>query len=149
MLSPEWSNDVLQFWFEEAGAERWFNKDSAFDETVRSRFLALHTMLAACDEGPLVADARTALAAILVFDQMPRNMFRGTPRPFEHAEDPAEQARCVTLMATLGDPELTKWAEEHRRIIDRFGRFPHRNNVLGRPSTPEETEFLAQPGSSF
>ena len=49
----------------------------------------------------------------------------------------------------LGDPELTKWAEAHKAIVDRFGRFPHRNAILGRPSTPEEIEFLKEPGSSF
>jgi uncharacterized protein (DUF924 family) len=69
--------------------------------------------------------------------------------PFEHAEDAEAQARCVTLMATLHDPELMKWAEAHRRIIDRFGRFPHRNRMLGRTSTPEEAQFLTQPNSSF
>ena len=69
--------------------------------------------------------------------------------PFEHAEDSEAQARSVALMAGLGDPELTKWAEVHKVIIDRFGRFPHRNAVLGRSSTPEEIEFLKQPGSSF
>jgi uncharacterized protein (DUF924 family) len=102
----------------------------------------------------------TALAAIIVFDQMSRNMFRDTPSayaadrralsiaqeaiargfdvglskdermflylPFEHAEDAEAQARCVTLMATLDDPELVKWADAHRSIIVRFGRFPHR-----------------------
>jgi uncharacterized protein (DUF924 family) len=52
-------------------------------------------------------------------------------------------------MAALGDAELTKWAEAHKAVIDRFGRFPHRNAVLGRASTPAETEFLKQPGSSF
>ena len=59
------------------------------------------------------------------------------------------QARCVELTASLGDPELTKWAEAHKAVIDRFGRFPHRNAVLDRPSTLEEAEFLKQPGSSF
>jgi uncharacterized protein (DUF924 family) len=69
--------------------------------------------------------------------------------PFEHSEDRQTQARSAALMASLGDPELQKWAEAHRAIVDRFGRFPHRNSVLGRISTPEETEFLKQPGSSF
>jgi uncharacterized protein (DUF924 family) len=183
MLTPEWSHDVLKFWFGESTAAYWFDKDPAFDETVRRRFLALYEALANCNNDPLLADARTALAAILVFDQMPRNMFRDTPRafatdrralsiaqegidrgfesgltkdermflylPFEHAENAAAQARSVILMATLDDPELAKWAEEHRRIIDRFGRFPHRNRVLGRTSTPEEALFLTQPGSCF
>jgi uncharacterized protein (DUF924 family) len=69
--------------------------------------------------------------------------------PFEHAEDPQAQARCVALMSQLGDAELMKWVEAHKVIIDRFGRFPHRNAVLGRASTAEEAEFLKQPGSSF
>jgi uncharacterized protein (DUF924 family) len=69
--------------------------------------------------------------------------------PFEHAEDVTAQSRCVALMATLADPELAKWAEAHKQIIDRFGRFPHRNAVLGRTSTPQELAFLAEPGSSF
>jgi uncharacterized protein (DUF924 family) len=53
------------------------------------------------------------------------------------------------LMATLNDPELSKWALAHKAIIDRFGRFPHRNNALGRSSTAEEIEFLKGPNSSF
>ncbi|HWB47175.1 MAG TPA: DUF924 family protein [Hyphomicrobiaceae bacterium] len=69
--------------------------------------------------------------------------------PFEHCEDKDTQARCVALVAALGDPDLLKWAEAHKAIIDRFGRFPHRNEILARASTPEEREFLTQPGSSF
>jgi uncharacterized protein (DUF924 family) len=69
--------------------------------------------------------------------------------PLEHAEDPIAQARSVELMASLGDAELTRYAEEHKAIIDRFGRFPHRNAVLGRSSTADEIAFLAKPGSSF
>jgi uncharacterized protein (DUF924 family) len=178
-----WPSDVLQFWFAESSPDQWFKKDAAFDETVRGRFLALHEAVASCEPVTLLSDPRTALAAIVVLDQMSRNMFRDSPLafaadaralwlaqeaiargfeagltkdermflylPFEHAEDPGAQARSVALMATLGDPELTKWAEAHRRIIARFGRFPHRNRILGRASTPEEAEFLKQPGSSF
>jgi uncharacterized protein (DUF924 family) len=69
--------------------------------------------------------------------------------PFEHAEDAAAQARAVVLVAALSDSELVKWARAHKAIIDRFGRFPHRNAALGRTSTAEELEFLRQPGSSF
>ena len=68
--------------------------------------------------------------------------------PFEHAEDAAMQARSVALFASLG-PEYLRWAEAHKAIIDRFGRFPHRNIILGRASTPEEIEFLRGPDSSF
>ena len=68
--------------------------------------------------------------------------------PFEHAEDRDAQARSVALFTPLGE-EYGRWAIAHQVIIDRFGRFPHRNAILGRVSTPEEVEFLAGPGSSF
>ncbi len=73
--------------------------------------------------------------------------------PFEHAESLAEQDRCVALMGSLEAFEptrgMTEWAEKHRVIIRRFGRFPHRNAALGRPSTAEEAAFLLEPGSRF
>jgi uncharacterized protein (DUF924 family) len=183
IVAEDWPGEVLKFWFEETPREQWFKKDAAFDKEVRRRFLALHEVLAEQTSEDLFADARTALAAIIVFDQMSRNMFRDSPRafatdekargialavvaqgldagmtkdermfcylPFEHAEDPQAQARCVALMAGLRDPDLDKWAKAHKDIIDRFGRFPHRNAALGRISTPEELAFLEKPGSSF
>jgi uncharacterized protein (DUF924 family) len=69
--------------------------------------------------------------------------------PFQHAENTAAQARSVGLFATLGTPETLDFAERHKAIIDRFGRFPHRNEILGRQSTAEELAFLDTPGSSF
>jgi len=73
--------------------------------------------------------------------------------PFEHSEDLGDQDRCVELMRALESFEethgLTAWAEKHRVIIKRFGRFPHRNAILGRESTPEEIEFLKSPDSRF
>jgi uncharacterized protein (DUF924 family) len=62
--------------------------------------------------------------------------------PFQHSEDLAVQRRSVELFAELGMPEQLGFAEEHRAIIERFGRFPHRNAVLGRTSTSDEVEFL-------
>ena len=73
--------------------------------------------------------------------------------PFEHSEDPADQELCVRLMSQLDSFEETRgiseWAVRHKAIIDRFGRFPHRNAALGRASTPAEIEFLKTPGSGF
>lgn len=69
--------------------------------------------------------------------------------PFEHSENPAEQARSIELFGTLGDELALDYAHRHKDIIDRFGRFPHRNAALGRISTPEEIEFINEPGSSF
>jgi len=73
--------------------------------------------------------------------------------PFEHAEDRAVQERSLALFGNLatetGDDSLLRWAEKHAEIIRRFGRFPHRNAILGRTSTPEEIAFLREPGSRF
>jgi uncharacterized protein (DUF924 family) len=69
--------------------------------------------------------------------------------PFEHSEDAADQMLSMKLFETLGDRDWTDYARKHRAIIDRFGRFPHRNAVLGRASTAEEIEFLNTPGHGF
>lgn len=178
-------DEVLRFWFGE-GAERgkahkrWFEKNATFDAEVRARFLPLYEALAVNDDWLSRPD--DCLARIVVLDQFPRNMFRGTPRafaadakalaaarhavekgfdrdmlpverqfvylPFEHSESLADQDRACELMHPLGR-DLYDWALRHKRIVERFGRFPHRNALLGRASTDEETAFLAQPGSSF
>lgn len=69
--------------------------------------------------------------------------------PFEHSEALADQERCCALMAGTGDASWLDDAQRHRAIVARFGRFPHRNAILGRVSTPEEAAFLLEPGSSF
>lgn len=69
--------------------------------------------------------------------------------PFMHSEDVDDQDRCVELMREIGNAEAIDYAEQHKAIIDRFDRFPHRNEVLGRETTAEEAAFLEQPGSSF
>lgn len=180
MIDPK-AAEVLRFWFEEH-AKDWFVKNPAFDAEIRARFLALHEAAAAGQLAHWADDARACLALVLVLDQFPRNMFRGTPRafatdalalaaarhavarghdrdllpmqkqfvylPFEHSESLADQVLCCELMKDF-DAELLRYAVRHREIIERFGRFPHRNAVLGRESTPAELEFLKQPGSTF
>ena len=73
--------------------------------------------------------------------------------PFEHAENIAAQERSLALFGALtaesGDAGLLEWAEKHAVIVRRFGRYPHRNAILGRASTPEEVAFLNEPGSRF
>ena len=74
--------------------------------------------------------------------------------PLEHSEDIADQEQCVALFEQLVAADSTladtyDYALRHREVIQRFGRFPHRNEILGRTSTPEEVEFLQQPGSRF
>lgn len=178
-----WVGEVLKFWFEELGREAWFQKSDATDELIRSRFLELHEKVASEPAEAALTSPRRALATIILLDQFPRNMFRGTAKafatdnkalevargaiergfdkvfdkdgrafmylPFEHSENLADQERAVELFTPLDDAEYTHYAIAHRDIIARFGRFPHRNAILGRTSTPEEEEFLKQPGSSF
>lgn len=73
--------------------------------------------------------------------------------PFEHSESIDDQNESLRLFGALRDDPLAggawPWAVSHHEVIERFGRFPHRNRILGRTSTPEELEFLKQPGSSF
>lgn len=180
---PAWVGDVLDFWFIELSREDWYGKAKALDDTVRARFSGLHETLCKAPPNAGEATARTLLAAVVVLDQFPRNMFRGTARafasdgtalglaraaitrgldreltfdqrhclylPFQHSENPADQARACELYESLGDAEGLDFALRHKAIIDRFGRFPHRNRALGRRSRPEEIDFLEQPGSDF
>jgi uncharacterized protein (DUF924 family) len=69
--------------------------------------------------------------------------------PFQHSENTEDQARQAALFAALDDAETYKWSLRHKEIVDRFGRFPHRNAVLGRETTSEEAAFLLEPNSSF
>jgi uncharacterized protein (DUF924 family) len=134
------------------GLERW--KDSArgclalvvlLDQFPRNMFRDTPRAFAA---DPLALDAaRHAVASGYDRDLRPaERMFLYLP--FEHSESLADQERCCELMKPLGAEQLD-WALKHREIIGRFGRFPHRNAILGRASTPEEIEFLKQPGSGF
>ena len=188
------SSEVLEFWFGAPGSpgygeprEAWFNKDPAFDADISGRFRSLWEHARGGAHTSWADDARRCLALIIVYDQFPRNMFRGDsqafatdPRalalahhavergynktlscvellfaylPFQHCEALDVQRKSVALCEAMPDhPKKTEWndfAVRHMRIVERFGRFPHRNAVLGRASTPEEIEFLKQPGSSF
>lgn len=69
--------------------------------------------------------------------------------PYMHSENASDQAMCVTLFTALGSESGLDFAQRHQAIIDRFGRFPHRNEILGRASTEQESAFLKQPNSSF
>ena len=173
--------EILAFW-REAGRDRWYRQDGAFDDKVRRRYLALWHEAAA---GKLVsweASDEGALALTIVLDQFPRNMFRGDRRtyatdamarevasraidrgadaqidpalkeflylPFMHSEHLSDQFRCVDLFRKSGDAENLKYAEGHADIVRRFGRFPHRNRLLDRRTTPEEQAFLEAGGFS-
>ena len=175
--------DILDFWFGELKPSQWYKVDTYLDAAIARRFEPGYRELSLSVPPGWRENARGVLAAIIVLDQFPRNMFRGLPQafatdasalalsqeaiamnhdrelneaerqfiymPFQHAEDRALQTRSVQLFESLGNANALDFANRHRVIIERFGRFPHRNAILGRPSTAQETEFLKQPGSSF
>ena len=166
---------ILAFWHE-AGRERWYKRCDAFDAEVRRRFLPLWQMAIAGELASWEVSDEGALALVIVLDQFPRNMFRGTPQafasdalargvarraiergvdqridpilleflymPFMHSEHLPDQLHCVALFQGTDNTENLKYAREHAEIIRRFGRFPHRNRLLGRDSTEEEQAFL-------
>jgi uncharacterized protein (DUF924 family) len=173
--------DILAFW-RDAGPERWYTPDDAFDAEVRRRFLDLWRKAASGELSSWQASDDGALALVIVLDQFPRNMFRGNARtyasdplarevanraigsgldaridphlqeflylPFMHSEQLADQMRCIELSRKAGLAESAKWAEHHAEIIRRFGRFPHRNHILDRATTPDEQAFLDEGGFS-
>ena len=194
---------VLEFWFGAPGSpgygqyrKAWFIKDADFDARIQERFAEDTDKAAAGAYDAWQADPATAVALLLLLDQFPRNLFRGTPRsfatdgkalaiaqklvehdaektlvpiqrlfvylPFEHSENLAHQNRCIALMEDLvqsvsGESAALQkalksaldYAYRHRAVIKQFGRFPHRNEILGCESTPAELAFLQQPGSRF
>jgi uncharacterized protein (DUF924 family) len=165
---------VTAFW-RAAGPKKWFRKDAAFDREIEARFLATHEAAAAGHLCAWEATPDGALALLLLLDQFPRNMFRGSARafatdplaravadraiahgfdagaasaeriffylPFMHSENLADQERSLAL-GRRDDGETEKYAKIHADIIRRFGRFPHRNAVMGRATSPQEQAFL-------
>ena len=168
-----WQDEVLAFWFG-LTQEQWWKADPTLDAAIRERFLDLWESERGNLPEAFLGSAREALAAVILFDQFPRNMLRGhadqfsTDRlalavakgaverrldeamspaergflymPFQHSEDLADQKRSLALFTALGDDYQLGFAQKHHDVIARFGRFPHRNSILGRPPRPAETE---------
>lgn len=184
ITDPALCRSILDFWFAADTRPHWFDKDEGFDAAIRDRFAAAHDGAIAGAYDDWLSSANAAVALVILLDQFPRNMYRGTARmfaadtkalqvavaaigkgfdravpderriffylPFEHAEDLAAQQRGLELIETRqADDEAAIWARKHLVIIERFGRFPHRNAALGRATTAEEAEFLKGPDSSF
>jgi uncharacterized protein (DUF924 family) len=187
---PDRAQSVLDTWFgppgdpdRERDREIWFKSTTEFDASLREALLADLEAGAADELRSWEALPEGALALVLLLDQIPRNIFRGTSRayatdaaaravanralgqgfdrlvppvwrlffymPFHHSEDIADQHRSVALFDTLPrNPDrrgsLRRYGRPYIEVIERFGRFPHRNKILGRESTPDEIAFLAE-----
>jgi len=137
------AHDILHFWFEELTPAQHFAQSDALDAQIRTRFGATWQAAQQCELWAWRATPLGRLAEILVLDQFSRNLHRGSPLAF------AQDAQALVLFDQPGLENNLQFEVRHRDIIARFGRYPHRNAVLGRSSTPEELAFLQQPGSSF
>ena len=177
-VDPDWVPAVLNFWLNEVGPQSWFDSSEEMDARLSHMFRALWEAQKDKPASEFLVDADTALAAIILFDQFPRNMFRHEARafltdakaleiaraaiergfddefvegaraffyiPFMHSESLADQDRCIALFSAPGFENNLNFARMHRDIIARFGRFPHRNQALGRETLPEEENAIAE-----
>jgi uncharacterized protein (DUF924 family) len=169
-----WAQGLLDVWFG-LQPEQWWKVDPDLDEQLRESFLETWEEQRQGLAEDFLTSPEEALAAVILFDQLPRNFFRGhaesfatdhlalaiakaaiargldkgMPRPrrsffympFQHSEDIDDQRQSLVLFAELGDEEQLRFARLHHDIIERFGRFPHRNAILGR--TPRADEIAA------
>lgn len=175
MAAPRrrWAADLLHFWFHQLDPADWWRGDERVDAACR-RFEREWRALRARPAEEFLDDPRTALASVLLFDQIPRNLHRGTPlafasdplaraithealrrswhrrlrrderqflyMPLMHSEIVTDQLLSVALFARLG--RSLGFARRHAAMIRRFGRFPHRNEVLGRTTTRAERRAI-------
>ena len=169
--------EIIAFW-RDAGPDKWYARNDAFDAAIRGRFMPAHEAAARGELWGWEETPEGALALLILLDQFPRNLFRGSAHafatdapalcvadraiargfdttmdgplrqffylPLMHAEDVRAQQRCVEAFEQLGAgfEENLKFARAHLDIIERFGRFPHRNPALGRITSPQEQAFL-------
>lgn len=174
---------ILNFWFGDPRSPNyprfqdfWFESTPECDEQIKKQFESNYSEAVTGGLNALLQTPEGSLAFVILLDQFPRNMYRGTPKafasdemalkvarealdkkfdhqllpiqriflylPFEHSENIEDQDQSVKLFEALGDEYTLKYAIEHRDVIVQFGRFPHRNVILGRKSTPEEIKFL-------
>jgi uncharacterized protein (DUF924 family) len=179
ILPPaDWAQQLLTFWFDAHGMDDWYGGGPDFDAAVGKLAGDWHEALRSLPATTFLTAPDTALAAAILFDQVPRNIFRGHADafatddlaraiargivqkgwdqdwpderrqfaylPFEHSEDIADQRESLRLMGQLADPIFHDYAKEHFDIIDRFGRFPHRNAALGRATRPDEDAAIEE-----
>jgi uncharacterized protein (DUF924 family) len=155
-------DDVLDFWFVEHGQKEWFGGGPEFDRKLAGRFAETHEAVARGEAWTWRATPEGRLAEIIVLDQFSRQIHRGSPlafasddmalepvrrrfmyMPYMHSESLLVHEEAMRLFTALGDAEMLKYEGLHAACLRRFGRYPSRNAVLGRESTPEELDYIA------
>ena len=167
---------LVDFWFSETASQYWFKSTEAFDQQLRDDYAELWQQAKDGELDSWKAQPMGCLALVILLDQLPLNMFRGTASsfstesqsrevaalaidrgfdvdmaskhkaflymPFMHSEDMQDQDRSVALFNQPGLEDNYRFAQHHYGIVERFGRFPHRNEILGRENSDVEIEYL-------
>lgn len=168
---------LLDYWYSDDMKPYWFNSTPEIDEKLKIKFEALYEQALSGELDSWLDNADSTLALVILLDQLPLNIYRGTEKsfasetkaieivkitlelgydqqierdrlaflymPLMHSENLGDQEYSVALFRRLNNPYSLRFAEHHRDLIKRFGRFPHRNRILGRESSVEELEYLA------
>ena len=180
------ANEIIDFWMKKVGPEKWYRSDATLDAEIKARFETVWENARNGDYCAWMCTPEGCLALVLLLDQFPRKMFRGTAQayltdatalaaakrgivmghdlkteepqrqffylPMMHSESLMDQERCVRLMSLrmlrVGGEGILH-AKAHRDVIRQFGRFPHRNDVLDRPSTGPEMAYITAGGYDF
>ncbi len=167
---------LIDFWFSEQVSQYWFNAPQSFDQQLLETYGELWEQAENGELDGWCEQATSSLALVILLDQLPLNMFRGTAKsfateaqsrtvaglaierefdldmlsqhksflymPFMHSENLDDQARSLQLFDQPGLEGNLRFARHHYAIVEQFGRFPHRNKILGRESSAAEIDYL-------
>lgn len=176
MMNTPSPQDILDFWYTAEMRAKWFASTLQIDAMIRERYASVWESASSGALEHWRDSAAGCLALVIILDQLPLNMFRGTAQSFSteqqavaitkhaidkgfdqqidksqlaflymplmHSENMADQDLSVALYETAGLGNNARFARHHREIVRRFGRFPHRNAILGRANTPQEIDYL-------
>ncbi len=178
-MPSELYSELLEFWFDESSKKRWFNSTPDFDDLIVKKYLKLWEQASIGKLDHWTSTPLGSLSLVIVLDQLPLNMFRGTAQSFStesnaiavtrhalkhkydlqlethqlpflylplmHSENIEDQNDSVRLFEQAGLEENLRFAKHHQSIIEKYGRFPHRNAILNRTSTADELLYLSSP----
>lgn len=168
--------EIIDYWYSDSVKALWFNATAEFDGELKRKFESTYLAAANGELEHWKNNGLGILALVILLDQIPLNIYRGTPKsfdtealsremaniainngwheeltgeqkaflymPFMHSENLVDQDKAIYLFEAAGLEENAKFAHHHRSIVARFGRFPHRNKILGRENSEAEEAYL-------